>query len=187
MKSKTSTQDKVSELEKKIIELQRELDAARKNSTSIWCKLFDTLVDCDYGEEEASTIVEVVSETVLNWVTAQRSKINRTVSSLGTIPPYTSCLNDLVISVCDPNADHSDLLPSEDLDRDSPEDSYGDSYGGYQGGVRVPSPPPSARQGEDPSLHMGPTKMLKVNVPKPFASSAGGPPRVNTPALPDQD
>lgn len=183
MKSKTSMQDKVSELENKIIELQRELDAARKNSTSIWCKLFDTLIDCDYKEEEANVLVSIVSETVLNWVNAQRSKINRTVSSMGTIPPYTSCLNDLVISVCDPNADHSDLLPAGELDR---EFSEGVSEA-YQGGVRVPSPPPSVRPGEDPSLHLGPTKMLKVNVPKPFAASTGGPPRVNAPAPPEPD
>lgn len=161
-KSKSSTQDKVSELERKIIELQRELDAARKNSTSIWCKLFDNLIDAEYSEEASKEISEIVSETVLNWVKAQRAKINRTVSSIGVMPPYTDCLNDLVISSCDPETDHSELLPPEEPDRELPEVSQI---------VRVPSPPVPNRQGEDPSLHMGPTKLLKVNIPKPFADA----------------
>lgn len=168
MKSKSSTQDKVSELEKKIIELQRELDAARKNSNSIWCKLFDNLIDSDYSESAAKEITEIVSETILNWIKGQRAKINRSVSSMGIMPPYTDCLNDLIISACDPDSDHSDLLPPEDLDRDLLEMPP-------QASVRVPSPPPSVRQGEDATLHMGPTKMLRVNVPKPFAAAEPSP------------
>lgn len=156
--TKATSQDKISQLEEQIIALQRELDAARKSSTSIWCKLFDDLIDSGFEEEVATEAVGIASSTLLEWVKAQRAKLNRKVSSMGVMPPYSECLNDLVISAANPESDYSNLLTKEevmvDVDRElAPLE------------VRLPPPPLPVAQ-DDPSLHLGPVKMLKVNVPR---------------------
>jgi hypothetical protein len=172
MTTKASSQDKISQLEKQIIDLQRELDAARKNSTSIWCKVFDDLIDSGIEQDRADELADMFAKAVVDWTKAQRAKINRKVSSMGVMPPYTDCLNDLIVSASNPETDHSDLLPPEEPDRDL--------LAEITPAVRIPTPPPSITQGDDSSLHMGPAKMLRVNVPKPRSRT------VIPPSLPEE-
>lgn len=159
---KATSQDKISQLEEQIIALQRELDAARKSSTSIWCKLFDNLIDEGFDEDVAQKVAAIASETIIDWVKAQRAKVNRRISSMGTMPLYSDCLNELIVSSADPNSDYSDLLTKEE-----PAMEMGEMEPQM---VRLPSPPPPAVPQDDPSLHMGPVKLLKVNVPRARAT-----------------
>jgi hypothetical protein len=169
---KNNSQDRVSELERQIISLQRELDEARRQSTSMWCKIHDLCLNLELSEETSTMLTEAISGIVKDWVRDQRSKMGRRYSSLGSMPPYTDCLNDVTVSISNPEAE-IDLEPysyeQEDLPQGEEPISAYDLYDN-SAAVRIPPPPPPnlvSNQGD----FGGPPKMMRVNVPRPFSAA----------------
>lgn len=173
---KTNSQDKVSELEKQIIALQRELDEARRQSTSMWCKIYDLCINLELSEEVSQMLTDQISSIIKDWVRDQRTKIGRRYASLGSLPPYTDCLNDVVVSISNPEAPELDLTPySYELEEQDGEGFK--TLGTYDNidpnmiqfdqpvGSRIPPPPPPNLVGPQDTM-AGPPKMMKVNVPR---------------------
>lgn len=172
---KSTSQDKISDLERQIIALQRELDDARRQSTSMWCKVYDLCISLELSSDVSQMLTDQISSIVKDWVKDQRTKIGRRYSSLGSLPPYTDCLNDVIVSMSNPEAE-LDLAPySYEL-----EDQDGTGFqtlGTYDNpgpdglqfeepvGSRIPPPPPPNLVGPRDTV-AGPPKMMKVNVPR---------------------
>jgi hypothetical protein len=175
---KTNSQDRVSELEKQIIALQRELDDARRQSTSMWCKIYDLCIGLELSEEVSQMMTDQISYIVKEWVRDQRAKVGRRYASLGSLPPYTDCLNDVVVSISDPEAE-LELAPYSYELAEQGEEGF-NAMGTYDGlstdsdmvefaqpaGSRIPPPPPSSFVGAQGGTMLGPPKMMKVNVPR---------------------
>lgn len=178
-----STNNKtVASLEKQIIELQRELDRARRHSTSLWVQIHDYFVQTlgEENEELAEATTEAISEIVMDWVRGQREMITR----FNVLRPYTDCLNDLTVSISDPDkeveVEYGDVggLTEADFANsfDPLREDYGD-YGGYgapggsasQGVIpRIPPPPRDIHYPAAESNMAAPPRMMRVNVPKGF-------------------
>lgn len=162
-----TSQDRISDLEKQIISLQRELDEARRQSTSMWCKIHDLCTSLDFPEDASTLLTDEVSKIVKTWVNDQRSKVNRRYSSLGSLPPYTDCLNDIIVSISNPEVE-PELAPySYEMEGEQawPVDDV--PMGG-----RIPPPPPPNLVSSHGTFE-GPPKMMKVNVPRPKAPEEG--------------
>lgn len=181
---KNSSQDRISELEKQIISLQRELDNARRQSTSMWCKVNDLCTGLDFPKDVSEMLTSEISNIVKEWAKEQRSKISRRYSSLGSLPPYTDCLNDVIVSISNPEVEpeldpysYEEGQESENglNSEDSP--SY-DSYdlSAYNEGVnpRIPPPPPPNLVSSQGAMG-GPPKMMRVNVPRGHTQPAPSP------------
>lgn len=160
---KTTSQDTISYYEQQIIELQRKLDKARKLSTSIWCQIFDELTASP--EEEPAAMADKISTIIAGWASSQRERINRNASTMGIMPPYSDCLNDLIVSASNPDSEPDIPEPSE-----AP--FTGSELPGEPVGSRVPPPPLPPVPAAGDGLSVGPPKMMRVNVPRPHQKTS---------------
>lgn len=168
-KGKESVQD----LEKQIIELQRKLDRARKQTNSIWGQFHDQISAGSLISQTPERLADVMSEIIIDWANKQREEIIRKASSFRGIPPYTDCLKDLIISATNPDRDPEiPEMPIEEvvfqgsIDPASIVEDLGNSLQS-----KVPPPPPSQVYAPDEKMRLGPPKMMRVNVPRPSSPS----------------
>lgn len=164
-KVKSSSQTRILDLENKLIALQRELDEARRQSVSVWCKIRDFCTENDLPEEQSLEITNGVSKIINDWVRDQRSKINNRYSVLSTVPPYTDCLNDIVVSISDPSSS-PELPPYSHESEDNDLEPFGRMSENTPLVSRIPPPPISAAPGPSEEVVIAQPRMMRVNVPK---------------------
>lgn len=162
-KSRSSSQDRISDLERQLIALQRELDEARRQSVSMWCKIRDFCTGINLPDELSLEVTNGVSNIINDWVRDQRSKMNNRYSILSTMPPYTDCLNDIVVSITNPAT--TPELPPYSHEGDEELREFSEMPSMMAQGSRIPPPPLSSLGAPDDVTSVTP-KMMRVNVPK---------------------
>lgn len=183
--------DKVRELEEKIIWLQGELERERRRSMSLWDSFRTAFLKEGNSEEQADYWASEIASHITRWINSQRQEITKRVQLTGSLPPYTSCLNDLSISLTPPGEPIPE--PIEPLNGQVAIPSLGIDYSQMQPQQPqslysstlsfIPQPPPSTATA--PQAPYGPPSgdkiHPKVNVPRPFASIPGATSTVNVP------
>lgn len=159
MPRKTHKKVDVEALERQIALLTEELSRARRKSESLWCKVFDIFMEEGNEEETAEHFADEFSEILSNWAKQQRDRLALIVASTGSMPPYSECLNDLVVAIAAPGKEPEKLgdvpVPLKEDVLDLPS-------------LRQPTvedvPKGSEQLSDDAKV--GPPKMKRVNVPK---------------------
>lgn len=145
-----NTEQAISKIEQQISTLMRELDRLRRGSNSIRGTVYDAFIDEGNDEGAAEFWSDRIATIVSNWVSNQRSELGKRIISTGEMPPYTDCLNDLLISISD-----SGFPVDVPFDNAPAQPAMG------------ASPPPVAlRDGLSVDAQAGPPKMQRVNVPR---------------------
>jgi hypothetical protein len=152
-------QKTIEDLERQIALLTSELNLARRKSESLWCTIYDSFIEEGNEEDTAEHFANKFSEILTSWARSQRDRLSVSVASTGVMPPYSDCLNDLVVSISPPGKDPEVLgdvpVPDKEDVLEIPTQ-------------RVPTietvPNPSETLSDDAKV--GPPKMKRVNVPK---------------------
>jgi len=145
-----NTEQAISQIEQQISTLMRELDRLRRGSNSIRGTIYDAFIDEGNDEGAAEFWSDRIAIIVSNWVSSQRSELGKRIISTGEMPPYTDCLNDLLVSISDSG------FPA-----DTPFDNVP-----VAPAMAAPPPPVPIRDGLSADAQAGPPKMQRVNVPK---------------------
>ena len=109
MPRKTHRKVDVEALERQIVLLTEELSRARRKSESLWCKVFDSFIEDGNEEETAEHFADQFSEILSNWAKQQRDRLALIVASTGSMPPYSECLNDLIVAIAAPGEEPEKL------------------------------------------------------------------------------
>lgn len=152
-------QKTIEELERQIAQLTAELTLVRQRSDSIWFNIFTVFMDEGNSEDTSEYYADKFTNILLNWSKEQRDRLSKIVATTGTMPPYSQCLNDLIVGLTPPGKEPEVLrevpVPEEEDILDLPE-------------VRTPKVEkvlsPSESLSDDAKI--GPPKMMPVNVPK---------------------
>lgn len=152
-------QKTIEDLEKQIALLTSELNLAKRKSESLWCKTFDSLLEEGNDEETAEHFADKFSEILSNWAKSQRDRLAISVASSGVMPPYSECLNDLVVTVSHPGKEPEKL---GDVPFPEKEDVLETPFQRLPTVESVPNPSDSLSD----DAKIGPPKMKRVNVPK---------------------
>ena len=154
----SKSQDLVTKLEEQIAFLIAELDKARKKSDSLWSDIYEAFMQEGNDTDNAEFWADKVSQLVSSWVHSQRTSLGQRVVATGAMPPYTDCLNDLVVSLAPPGSAPPSLPPE-----------FAEMALTPVSGPTLPTtalPPPVAYNGLSADAQVGPAKMKRVNVPK---------------------
>jgi hypothetical protein len=147
------------QIQQQIAELNRELDRLQKRSTSLWQTVYNAFIEEGNDEEIAELWSNRLSKIISDWVASRRSELGKKLVATGEMPPYTDCLNELLLATA-PAGSSPPPLPE-------PTGPINDALGGFvppvHGEPVLPVP-----QGLSPDAVAGPPKMQRVNVPKPF-------------------
>lgn len=156
----SNQQELIEKLKEQIAFLTSELERAEKKSDSLWSNIHDAFIDEGNEGEQAEFWADRISELVSSWVAKQRDSLGRRIVATGAMPPYTDCLNDLIVSISPPGS-APPALPEE----------FAQMAGAPVVGPTLPTtslPPPVTYNGLSADAQLGPAKMQRVNVPKPF-------------------
>lgn len=150
------------QLQQQIAELTRELERIQKRSTSLWQTIYSAFVDEGNDEEVAELWSNRLAKIISDWVAARRSELSQKLISTGEMPPYTDCLNELLVATAPEGSAPPPLL--------GPAGTTSDRQAPFVPPVNnEPVPPvPPVPHGLSPDAVAGPPKMQRVNVPKPF-------------------
>ena len=147
------------QLQQQIAELTRELERVQRRSTSLWQTIYDAFIDEGNDTEIAELWSNRLSKIISDWVMARRSELSQKLVSTGEMPPYTDCLNELLVSTAPEGSAPPPLL--------EPAGRPSDHQAPFVPPVNS-EPVPPAPHGLSPDAVAGPPKMQRVNVPKPF-------------------
>ena len=163
----SKTQELVAQLEKQISFLTQELERARNRSESLWSDIYERCVNEGNDKDNAEFWADSICELLSGWVHSKRASLTQRVVSTGAMPPYTDCLNDLVVSLTPPGSTPPSLPPE-----------FSNLASMPVSGPTIPpaeSPPPVTYNGLSADAQIGPAKMQRVNVPKAFTGAVPPP------------
>lgn len=170
--------DRISQLEEQVAFLMGELERERRRSDSLWGAIYAAFIDEDNGKEEAQFWADRISALVADWVNNRRENLNQRIMATGAMPPYSDCLNELIISISPPGSTPAPLPEFNPLHAQHTIGTQAaptpGSYLPYQPPTQLPSIPttvamtPSAPQ---QAAVTGERIAPRVNVPRPFAVS----------------
>jgi hypothetical protein len=173
-----NSKDRISQLEEQVAFLMGELERERRRSDSLWGAIYAAFIDEDNGQEEAQFWADRISALVADWVNNRRENLNQRIMATGAMPPYSDCLNELIISISPPGSTPAPLPEFNPLHAQhtigtqaAPTSGSYQPYQPYQP-PQLPSIPmtvamtPSAPQ---QAAVTGERIAPRVNVPKPFA------------------
>jgi len=171
--------DRISQLEEQVAFLMGELERERRRSDSLWGAIYAAFIDEDNGKEEAQFWADRISALVADWVNNRRENLNQRIMATGAMPPYSDCLNELIISISPPGSTPAPLPEFNPLHAQhtigtqaAPTSGSYPPYQPYQPLTQLPSIPttvamtPSAPQ---QAAVTGERIAPRVNVPRPFA------------------
>jgi hypothetical protein len=173
-----NSKDRISQLEEQVAFLMGELERERRRSDSLWGAIYAAFIDEDNGKEEAQFWADRISALVADWVNNRRENLNQRIMATGAMPPYSDCLNELIISISPPGSTPAPLPEFNPLHAQhtigtqaAPTSGSYQPYQPYQP-PQLPSIPmtvemtPSAPQ---QTAVTGERIAPRVNVPRPFA------------------
>ena len=176
-----NSKDRISQLEEQVAFLMGELERERRRSDSLWGAIYAAFIDEDNGKEEAQFWADRISALVADWVNNRRENLNQRIMATGAMPPYSDCLNELIISISPPGSTPAPLPEFNPLHAQhtiatqaAPTSGSYPPYQPYQPPTQLPSIPttvamtPSAPQ---QAAVTGERIAPRVNVPRPFAVS----------------
>jgi hypothetical protein len=174
-----NSKDRISQLEEQVAFLMGELERERRRSDSLWGAIYAAFIDEDNGKEEAQFWADRISALVADWVNNRRENLNQRIMATGAMPPYSDCLNELIISISPPGSTPAPLPEFNPLHAQhtivtqaAPMPEPYQPYQPYQPPTQLPSIPmpvamtPSAPQ---QAAVTGERIAPRVNVPRPFA------------------
>jgi hypothetical protein len=149
------TNQAIANIQQQIAELNRELERLQRRSNSLWGSIFNAFIEEGNDEEVAELWSNRLSKMVGDWVSTKRGDLGQRLVSTGEMPPYTDCLNDLLVAMAPAGS--------------SPPPAESGLTGPSLEFTSLVAPVP---QGLPSDVAAGPPKMQRVNVPKPFAQMA---------------
>jgi len=181
MATEPNSKDRISQLEEQVAFLMGELERERRRSDSLWGAIYAAFIDEENGKEEAQFWADRISALVADWVNNRRENLNQRIMATGAMPPYSDCLNELIISISPPGSTPAPLPEFNPLHAQhtisyqaAPMPEPYQPYQPYQPPTQLPSIPttvamtPSAPQ---QAAVTGERIAPRVNVPRPFAVS----------------
>jgi hypothetical protein len=168
--------DRISQLEEQVAFLMGELERERRRSDSMWGAIHAAFIDEGNDKEQAEFWADRISALVADWVNNRRENLNQRILTTGAMPPYTDCLNELIISISPPGSTPAPLPEFNPLHAQYPIGSQAapmpGSYLPYQPPTQLPSIPMSVAMNlsvPQQTAVMGERIAPRVNVPRPFA------------------
>lgn len=168
--------DRISQLEEQVAFLMGELERERRRSDSMWGAIHAAFIDEGNDKEQAEFWADRISALVADWVNNRRENLNQRILTTGAMPPYTDCLNELIISISPPGSTPAPLPEFNPLHAQYPIGSQATpmpgSYLPYQPPTQLPSiPMPAAMNlsALQQTAVVGERIAPRVNVPRPFA------------------
>jgi hypothetical protein len=173
--------DRISQLEEQVAFLMGELERERRRSDSLWGAIHAAFIDEGNDKDNAEFWADRISALVADWVNNRRENLNQRIMATGAMPPYSDCLNELIISISPPGSTPAPLPEFNPLHAQhtigtqaAPTSGSYQPYQPYQPPTQLPSIPttvamtPSAPQ---QTAVTGERIAPRVNVPRPFAVS----------------
>jgi hypothetical protein len=155
----SNSQEIIEKLKDQIAFLTAELNRVEQKSNSLWSQLQDAFLQEGNDSENADFWADRISQIFSTWVHNQRTNLTQRIMSTGVMPPYTDCLNDLVVSISPPGSAPPSLPPEfVELVNTS-------VVGPTQLSPGLDQP---AYQGLSADAQVGPPKQRKIGVPKPI-------------------
>jgi hypothetical protein len=152
-----------------------ELEKERRRSDSLWGAIQAAFIDEGNDKDNAQFWADKVSSLVADWVNNRRANLNQRIMTTGAMPPYTDCLNELVISVAPPGSTPEfppDFNPLYAEQREGPQllltSNAPQPYSPYQPNQLSSVHPSTMQPGAGDRLV---PEHRRVNVPKPFATA----------------
>jgi hypothetical protein len=168
--------DRISQLEEQVAFLMGELERERRRSDSMWGAIHAAFIDEGNDKEQAEFWADRISALVADWVNNRRENLNQRILATGAMPPYTDCLNELIISISPPGSTPAPLPEFNPLHAQYPIGSQAapmtGSYQPYQPPAQLPSIPMSVAMNlsvPQQTAVVGERIAPRVNVPRPFA------------------
>lgn len=162
--ARKSSKKTIEELERQIEELTIQLQIAKNKSESLWQEVFDLFLAEGNEEETASFFATKFSNIVSSWAKKKRDILAKSVATSGVMPPYSDCLNHLVVAFTPPGEEPTFL---GDVPVPEKEDV-----------IQLPEPqslvvsiPTSSESLLSEDARPSPPKMKRVNVPKGIAGA----------------
>ena len=153
-----------------------ELERERRRSDSLWGAIYAAFIDEDNGKEEAQFWADRISALVADWVNNRRENLNQRIMATGAMPPYSDCLNELIISISPPGSTPAPLPEFNPLHAQHTIGTQAaptpGSYQPYQPPSQLPSIPMSGALNQSVPQQapvLGERIAPRVNVPRPFA------------------
>ena len=162
----TNQNHRIKQIESQIASLMGELESLRRASDSMWSKVYDSFIDEGNTEEISELWADRISEIFISWANSKREKLADRIVKTGEMPPYTDCLNELLVDVSPPGSQPPPMksLSVPEAELEQPE----------RISPNIPPPPPRRDQYQSPEMAAGTPKMQRVYVPTPFAEMEGG-------------
>lgn len=153
------TDPQIERIKRQIADLTDELYRLEKKSKSIWNVIHQAFVSEGNPDDIAELWADRISEIMISWANNKRSQLGEKIIEAGEMPPYSQCLNDLIVDVSPPGSQPPGVLEMAELTQIQ-----------AQGGIAEPVPPqpPILGLGGSPETSVVP-KMQRVYVPKPFS------------------
>ena len=153
----SNSQELIEKLKDQIAFLTAELDRAQRKSNSLWSQIQGAFLQEGNDEENADFWADKISQILSEWVHTQRTSLSQKIVETGAMPPYTDCLNHLVVSLSPPGSAPPSLPPelTEFTNTPSPGPTFSPT------GLEAP-----AYGGLSADAQVGPPKERKIGVPK---------------------
>lgn len=155
----SNSQELIKTLKDQIAFLTAELERAQTKSDSLWSQIQSAFIQEGNDEENAEFWSDKISQIISEWVQVQRSNLTQRIMETGSMPPYTDCLNQLVVSISPPGSTPPSLPPEFTELTNTP------VSGPTLSPVSMETP---AYGGLSPDAQVGPPKERKIGVPKPI-------------------
>jgi hypothetical protein len=143
----SNSQELIEKLKEQISFLTAELERAQRKSNSLWSQIQGAFLQEGNDEENADFWADKISQILSEWVHTQRTSLSQKIGETGTMPPYTDCLNHLVVSLSPPGSAPPSLPP--EFTEFTKAGLEAPAYGGLSADAQV-----------------GPPKERKIGVPK---------------------
>jgi hypothetical protein len=154
----------IEELERQIEELTIQLQIEKSKSESLWQDVYDLFLAEGNEEETAAYFASQFSNIVSSWAKKKRDILAKSVATTGIMPPYSDCLNHLVVAFTPPGEEPTLLgdvpVPEKEDIIELPEPQS-----------LVISLPTSSESLLSEDARPTPPKMKRVNVPKGIAGA----------------
>jgi len=155
----SNSQEIIEKLKDQIAFLTAELNRVEQKSNSLWSQLQDAFLQEGNDSENANFWADRISQIFSTWVHTQRTNLTQRIVSTGVMPPYTDCLNDLVVSISPPGSTPPSLPPEFAELANTP--VVGPT-------LATSSFDRPAYEGLSADAQIGPPKQRKIGVPKPI-------------------
>lgn len=158
----SKSEDLISKLKEQIAFLTAELERAEARSNSLWSRIHEAFILEGNGKDEADFWADKIAEIVSSWINSQREILTQRIVSTGAMPPYTDCLNDLIVGLTAPGS------APPPLPKELAELAQTPVAGPSLAPTDALPPPPPTFNGLSADAQPGPPKMKRVYVPKPI-------------------